>query len=154
MTNSWCTERRRVPLARQARNEMLHAAPEGGLSTWQPCIMAAYSKMITPSHYPIYLLRSYCDEINAHRPADREDFILSGLLCCHCCVSAAWGKSAHKGCVHDTFLSVLYCPHSDNGWPYSIPASLPATFEFNHSGSTVVQITLGSSTPSHYPGPN
>ena len=36
----------------------------------------------------------------------------------------------------------------------SIPPLPLANFEFNHCSSTVFQITLGSSTPSHYPGHN
>lgn len=47
------------------------------------------------------------------------------------------------------------CSDSDSdGSADSIPPLLPATFEFNHCGSAVVQITLGSSTPSHYPDRN
>lgn len=47
------------------------------------------------------------------------------------------------------------CSGRDNdGSADSIPPLLPATFEFNHCGSAVVQITLGSSTPSHYPDHN
>lgn len=67
MTNSRCSAWWCVPLATQARKEMLHAASQRSISTWQSCIMAPYSKMITASHYPTYVLRSYCDEINAHR---------------------------------------------------------------------------------------
>lgn len=38
----------------------------------------------------------------------------------------------------------------NDGLAYSIPSLPPATFEFNHRGSTEVQITLGPSSPSHY----
>lgn len=69
---------------------------------------------------------------------------LSLCVCMCVCRCSEW--------CDDTILSpASLCSGRDNyGSADAIPPSLPATFEFNHRGSAVVQITLGSSTPSHY----
>lgn len=116
------------------------------------------------SHYPTYPIKIYCTKLNilnsilhsGHRgqrmlfteiSADKIS-VFSLHLCAMCeymCVQAKGETPWHD----------LQCLGRDNdGSADSIPPLLPASFEFNHCGSTVVQITLGSSTPSHYPDRN
>lgn len=135
--------------------ECFHTASKLITSTWPSNLTAPYSETINMLSLP-YLSAQDLLWWDKFPPTQQsENFIWSSL----CCVGAvaslhAWSKSVHKGCIPDTILSVLRCPHSDNSSLYSIPPPLPATFKFNHSGTAVVQITLDSSTPSHYPGPN
>ncbi len=120
--------------------------------------------MIRLSHYPTYLIKIYCTELNilhsilqqSHRGQRMLFTVVSAgkisVFVLRLCASVSICVCRHNEWLHDTILSpASWCSGRDNdGSADSIPPLLQATFEFNHCGSAVVQITLGSSTPSHY----
>lgn len=119
--------------------------------------------MIKLSYCPTYLIKIYCTERNilhsifykGHR--ETENFIYTTLCRQNKCVCATSVRmrvyvSRQSEWLHDMILSSApWCSARDSGGSVdSILPLLSATFEFNHGGSAVVQITPGSSTPSHY----
>lgn len=121
-----------------------------------------HSKMIRLIHYPTYLIKIYCTELNrlhliqenshrGHRILFKVASVGKISVCAasvHVCLSSC--VCMHNEQLHDMILSLLSLGALTVTTVDSIPPLLPATFEFNHCGSAVVQITLGSSTPSHY----